>query len=365
MLAINNLARKAALYRQDVLDAVARVLDRGWFVLGPELEQFEQRFAAYIGSDHCVGVANGTEALGLALQAAGLQARDTVATVANAGMYTALAALGINVHPLFMDVDLDNQLVNLNEVAQAIERGAKAVVITHLYGRIVPEIQEIADYCATQNVPLIEDCAQAHGAKLYEKSAGTFGDMSCFSFYPTKNLGCFGDGGAVLTNNSELARKLKTLRQYGWGSKYRVEHPGGRNSRLDEIQAAILNTLLPGLAADNAARLAIAQKYSSGICHNLIFTPSTPQEGYVAHLYVIRTTKRQELQTYMHSKGIATEVHYPVPDHQQPILQTPYAHILLPNTQILSEQILTLPCYPEMAANEVQYVIDTINSWSV
>ncbi len=266
---INDLSAKINTYQTQIRTSIDRVLARGWLVLGPEVEQFERAFAAYLGIGYCMGLANGTDAIELALKAIGISPGDRVATVANAGMYTTTAVLTIGAEPHFMDVDLDTRVVTLDEVRKAIQAGVKAVVVTHLYGLAIPEMTAIADYCAQKNIFLIEDCAQAHGAQIDGRYVGTFGVASSFSFYPTKNLGALGDGGAVVTHHPQLAEKLRQLRQYGWIKKYSVEMAGARNSRLDEIQAAVLLGLLPHLDEANNRRREIAARYSTSIhCSN-------------------------------------------------------------------------------------------------
>lgn len=363
MLQINNISHRVVRKRSEIDAAVGRVLSRGWFVLGPEIDAFERAFADYLGAAHCITCANGTDAIELALTAIGACRRDRIATVANAGVYTTTALRAIGADPLFMDVDLESKNVTLSEVNRAIGAGVKVVIVTHLYGLAVPEIREIADLCKDRNVPLLEDCAQAHGAKLRNQRVGTFGDAASFSFYPTKNLGALGDGGAVVTNNPDIAERVSCLRQYGWLSKYQVEMVGARNSRLDEIQAAILSVFLADIDAVNLRRRMIATRYSELIRHPQIDVPPIYGEEYVAHLYVVRAKKRDALREHLKYFDIATDVHYPIPDHRQPVFGTRYADLYLPNTDRLSDEILTLPCFPEMSDAEVDEVIAKVNAW--
>jgi dTDP-4-amino-4,6-dideoxygalactose transaminase len=264
-----------------------------------------------------------------------------------------------------MDVNLDTHVTTLAEVMRAVKSGVKAVVVTHLYGLAIPEIAEIAKYCAANNIPLLEDCAQAHGAEINGKRVGAFGDAASFSFYPTKNLGALGDGGAVVTNHSAIAEKVQLLRQYGWVTKYKVGVAGGRNSRLDEIKAAILSEFLPDLDTANARRRDIAAAYSKDIKQANITLPSHSSTDYVAHLYIVRTPQRDSLRAHLQKNNIASDVHYPIPDYQQPVCSSRFANISLPNTEKLATEILTLPCYPEMTDTEVNYVITSINGWQV
>ncbi|MFJ3521367.1 DegT/DnrJ/EryC1/StrS family aminotransferase [Pseudomonas sp. NPDC090203] len=363
MQQINNLAAKIDAYRTQIDAAVQRVITSGWVVLGPEVKGFEAGFAKYLGAAHCVSVANGTDAIELALKGLGVQKGDKVATAANAGMYTTTSVLALGGEPIFMDVGLETQVVTLADVKKAVAQGAKFVVVTHLYGLAVPEIREIAEYCAAQAVPLLEDCAQAHGALKHGKRVGTFGNVASFSFYPTKNLGALGDGGAVVTNDAHTAQLVAQLRQYGWSSKYRVELAGARNSRLDEMQAAILAEFLPHLDACNTRRREINDRYRSEIKQTDILHPEASGDASVGHLYVIRCARRDALQQHLRSQQIASDVHYPVPDHQQPVFGDQYASITLPNTERLAAEILTLPCYPEMTDGEVRNVIAAVNGW--
>lgn len=362
MMLINNLTEHARQLQPGIARAMERVVQRGWFVLGPEVAAFEAAFAEYLGAQSCVSVANGTDALELALRAVGVGAGDRVATVANASMYTTTALFAIDAEPFYLDVDLDTQLVAEAEVERALRSGVKALVVTHLYGRAV-RIGQIVERCREAGVKLIEDCAQAHGAKVGGRRVGTFGDAGCFSFYPTKNLGAFGDGGAVVTSDAAIADGVKRLRQYGWTSKYTVSVRGARNSRLDEMQAAILAEMLPLLDGWNQRRREIALHYASGIAHPDVRLPAPGGEDYVAHLYVVRSARRDRLRKHLADAGIAAEVHYPVPDHRQPVFGDRLRDVVLANTEALCNEVLTLPCYPEMSDEDVQRVVAAVNSW--
>lgn len=363
MQQINNLAAKIGKFQGLINTAVQRVVASGWLVLGPEVKRFEASFAEYLGAGHCVSVANGTDAIELALKALGVQKGDRVATVANASMYTTTSILAVGAIPVFMDVDRDTQVVTLAQVQGVIESGVNAVVVTHLYGLAVPQILEISELCAKHNVPLLEDCAQAHGAIKHGKRVGTFGDAASFSFYPTKNLGALGDGGAIVTSSAEIAQRATQLRQYGWSSKYCVELEGARNSRLDEIQAAILSEFLPHLDEGNTRRREIAERYRTEIKKSAISHPKESGCAYVAHLYVIKSADRDALQKHLRSENIASDVHYPIPDYKQPVFENRYNGVCLENTESLAKEILTLPCYPEMTDSEVSAVIDAVNGW--
>lgn len=364
MILINDLSAHSKALRDSIDTALNRVVSRGWFVLGPEVTTFEAQFAQYIGVAKSVSLANGTDALELALRAIGIGKDDLVATVANAGMYTTTALIAIGATPLFMDVDQDSRTTTLQECERALGAGVKAIVVTHLYGRAAPDIKAIATLCARHQIPLIEDCAQAHGAKVDGKMVGSFGDIACFSFYPTKNLGALGDGGAVATNNVQLAETVARLRQYGWSSKYEVTLGNARNSRLDEMQAAILREFLPLLDSWNERRREIATRYAASIKNPAVKLPEFNGEDYVGHLYVIETVNPESLRAHLKTNQIASEVHYPIPDYKQPVFGEQFANIQLPNTEKLAGSILTLPCYPELADEDVSKVAEAVNAWA-
>ena len=360
---VADLSRHIQKHRSRIEAAINRVLDRGHFILGEEVAAFEESFAAYIGVSHCVGVANGTDAIELALRVMGVGNGTKVATVGNAGNYTTTALNAIGAFPIYMDVDPVSRNVTLSEVSQAIKLGVEAVVVTHLYGMAVAEIEEIARLCRISSVPLIEDCAQAPGAQINNRKVGSFGDASSFSFYPTKNLGALGDAGAVTTSSDEVGEKLKKLRVYGWGDKYTVDLLGGRNSRLDEVQAAILSELLPFLDEENIQRREIATFYSTNIFNSNLQVPKTSGSEFVSHLYVIASTNRTRLQSHLHSAGVGTAVHYPAPDHKQLATKGFTISDALQVTERLSSEVLTLPCFPEMTQAEISRVVDALNSF--
>ncbi|MFI7706015.1 DegT/DnrJ/EryC1/StrS family aminotransferase [Nonomuraea sp. NPDC049480] len=360
---INDLARHARSTETAVQAAVERVLKSGWYVLGEEGESFEQDFADYCGTTHCVGVANGTDAIELGLRALGVGAGSRVATVANAGFYTTTALLALGAWPVFVDVDRDTKLMDLAQLQRAVDcERLDAIVVTHLFG-LLHDMEDVLAIAARAGVPVFEDCAQAHGAVRDGRRAGGFGAAAAFSFYPTKNLGALGDGGAVVTGDADVAARLKRLRQYGWESKYRIGIGGGRNSRLDELQAAVLRAKLPFLDGWNQRRRDIATRYSREIAHPRV--QGTPVHGaeFVAHLYVVTCDEREELRARLAGAGVATDVHYPVPDHRQRPLADLGLREGLPVTDDLADSIVTLPCYPELSDAEVTHVISSINTW--
>lgn len=342
--------------------AAARVWDRGFYLLGPELEAFEREFAAYCGVRHAVGVASGTDALELALRAAGIAPGDEVACVANAGMYATVAIRAIGARPLYIDVDPVCGLTSPPSLAAALAPATRAVVVTHLYGRIAP-IAEVLAIAAARGIPVVEDCAQAHGAERDARKAGAFGLAGCFSFYPTKNLGACGDAGAVVTSDDGLADRLRSLRQYGWRAKYESVDPGGRNSRLDEVQAAILRDRLPSLDASNARRREIACRYRDALSGIVAVAPAGAAD-WVAHLFTVRTPRRDDLRRHLASRGIRAEIHYPVPDHLQPSQRgLAFRSAGLAETERLAAETLSLPCFPELENAEIEAVIAAILEW--
>jgi dTDP-3-amino-2,3,6-trideoxy-4-keto-D-glucose/dTDP-3-amino-3,4,6-trideoxy-alpha-D-glucose/dTDP-2,6-dideoxy-D-kanosamine transaminase len=359
----NDLRRHSEALRQDLHAAYHRVLESGWYILGEECRRFESEFANFCGVAECVGVANGTDAIELALRAIGVGEGTRVVTVANAGFYSTIALRNLRAEPVFVDVEPMTFLMNLSALRKVLaHERVSAVVVTHLFG-LLHDMETVLDITAARGVPVLEDCAQAHGAKRTGRRAGSFGAVGTFSFYPTKNLGGIGDGGAVVTRNAEVAAALRQLRQYGWEKKYRAVLDGGRNSRLDELQAAILRSKLPLLDGWNRRRRQIATMYSEGISNQRVTCPEVHGDEFVAHLYVVTADNRDALRHHLSSAEIGTDVHYPIPDHKQPVLHDRDHWPLLPVTEALSQRVLTLPCFPELRNDEVQFIIDRINAW--
>lgn len=360
---INDLSRHVQPIQGQLNEAIQRVLSSGWFVLGPEVAAFEREFADYCGVPHCVTVANGTDALELSLRALDIGTGKAVLTVANAGMYSTIAILAAGAVPLYAEVCDDTLLIDAGEVERILaSQRVDALIITHLYG-LMADMQRLVDIARKHGVPVVEDCAQAHGASQGGRRAGSWGDIACFSFYPTKNLGALGDGGAVVTTQPQLAEKVRRLRQYGWSSKYHAEFPGGRNSRLDEMQAAVLRVMLPLLDQWNSRRREIAARYSRGITHPKITVPDVHDASNVAHLYVIRTPAREGLKRHLDEVGIPCDIHYPIPDYAQAACYHVSAGVELSVTSRVCGEVLTLPCFPELTDEEVDLIIGRINSW--
>ncbi|WP_413207257.1 DegT/DnrJ/EryC1/StrS family aminotransferase [Rhodospirillum sp. A1_3_36] len=348
---------------RDALDqAIARVLESGSYILGPEVEGFERAFAAYIGIDAAVGVANGTDALEIALRAVGVGEGERVAVVSMTAVPTVTAIRRAGAIPVFIDIDPDTCLMDLEDLdRRTFDTPVAAVVAVHLYGSMV-QIDRLALWCQSRGLALVEDCAQAHGARLSGRHAGTFGDAAAFSFYPTKNLGAIGDAGVVITNRSAVAERARRLRQYGWNDE-RVSETEGLNSRLDPMQAAILGVMLPRLDARNARRREIAARYDRAfrdLPFGLQYIASEVEPVY--HQYVLRTPERDHLAGYLRENGVATAVHYRTPVHHHPIY-APFANAPLPGTDQTAAQVLSLPMFPGLSDEEVDHVASIVRSF--
>jgi dTDP-3-amino-2,3,6-trideoxy-4-keto-D-glucose/dTDP-3-amino-3,4,6-trideoxy-alpha-D-glucose/dTDP-2,6-dideoxy-D-kanosamine transaminase len=351
-IAINDL-RRGACADEELADTVSRVVRSGCYLLGAETTAFESELAEYLDVDHAVGVANGTDALELALLAVGGGPGREVVTAANAGGYASLAARKCGMRVRFADVEDSDLLVSRRTVEQALTPATAVLVVTHLYGKMAP-IAALCELCWSNGIAVVEDCAQAAGAHVDGRRAGSFGDAAAFSFYPTKNLAALGDGGAVVTSAADVAARVHRLRQYGWGAKYQVELDGGRNSRLDEMQAAVLRVRLRRLDALNSRRRAIAERYRESLSGAEVCMAQAGEDDYVAHLAVARAPRRDTFAALLNERGIATAVHYPVSDHRQPFIGLPA--LTLPVTEAAAAQVITLPCYPELENDEVDTV---------
>jgi len=343
----------------DLLGPAKRVLDSHWYVLGSEVSEFEREFASYCGVEHCVTTANGTDALELALRVLGVRPIDTVLVAGNAGFYGSTAVRLLGAVPFYVDIDPNCLNMAAENVREALILNPRAIIVTHLYGRLA-DIEAITEVASKAGVPVIEDCAQAHGAARGGRRAGSFGDIGCFSFYPTKNLGALGDGGAIVCRDESLAARLRQLRQYGWDAKYQVKVPGGRNSRIDEIQAAILREKLPLLDAWNTERRSIAAKYNAAFSDLPLTCPSSLDADYVAHLYVIQVDERDSFRLFLEERGISTDVHYPVPDHLQPGYRASQKKGDVPLTEEACASVVSLPCFPGLRPEQVERVTEAV-----
>jgi dTDP-3-amino-3,4,6-trideoxy-alpha-D-glucose transaminase len=356
----NDLARRNRSRQSEYRAAFDRVLTSGWYVLGTEVEAFEQEFATYLGGGNAIGVANGTDAVELALRAAGIGRGDEVITVAHTAVATVCAIERAGASPVFVDIHPTDYCIDATAIASAVTQNTRAIVAVHLYGQParLRELRAIAD---RNGLLLIEDCAQAHGARYAGLPLGTFGDLAAFSFYPTKNLGGFGDGGMVFSRDSNMADRVRRLRNYGQSQRYVHIDTGGFNSRLDELQAAMLRISLTSLETDNAERRTLADRYFGRL--RLPALPcSRPETDHVYHLFVVRHPDRDYLRQRLAVRGIETLVHYPLPVHLQPA----FAHLggmpgELPETERASREVLSLPLYPGLTAAEQDEVVLAVN----
>jgi dTDP-4-amino-4,6-dideoxygalactose transaminase len=343
--------------KTEIDKAIAKVLNSESYILGTEVSAFEEEFAEYNGVENCVGVNSGTDALILTLRAMGIGVGDEVIIPSHTALATASAVVMSDATPVFADIDLDSFTISARSIKELVSPRTKAIIAVHLYGQPcrMNEIKKISD---RHGLALIEDCAQSHGA-LYEGArVGSIGDAGCFSFYPTKNLGCIGDGGAVVTKDPQLAQKIKQLRQYGWDAN-RISRISSGVSRLDELQAAILRVKLKGLDAANAKRIATAGKYKEFLNGTEYIAPAPlPNTNHVFHLYVIRAQKRDDLIKKLLEQGIHLGLHYRVPVHQQPLFQNKKESPKLENTESVANEIVSLPMYPELTSSDVERVIE-------
>lgn len=348
--------------KREIDEAIKRVLDSGFYIMGKECDSFEKEFAEYIGVEHCIGVNSGTDAITLAIKSLELKNGDEIILPSHTSQGSLVGIYENNLIPVFCDVDSSTFNITLSNILDKITNKTKAIVAVHLYGQAC-EIEKIADFCKQKNIYLIEDCSQAHGARYNNKKVGSFGDLAAFSFYPTKNLAALGDGGAVVTNNPELANKIRQLRQYGWEERY-VAKKMGIVSRLDEIQAAILRTQLKYLDIQNQLRNKIAERYNNLLTNEIVKPKVASQNSHVYHQYTIKTDKRNELLKCLRDSKILANILYPYGLHQQPGLKHFYKDQgNLDNTEKLVTQILSLPIYPQMTLEETDRVINTVNQF--
>jgi dTDP-4-amino-4,6-dideoxygalactose transaminase len=363
MILCSNPKAQYLAHKAEIDAAILRVLDSGWYILGEEVSAFEAGFAAYIELAHGIGVGSGTEALHLALVACGVGPGDEVITVSHTAVATVAAIELAGAKPVLVDIEPDYYTLDPGQLERAVTPRTKAVIPVHLYGGAA-DLDSIMSIARAHGMRVIEDCAQAHGARYGDKRVGSFGDMSCFSFYPTKNLGAIGDGGMVVTSDSDLASRARRLREYGWASRYVSQLPGW-NSRLDEVQAAVLSVKLGFLDADNATRGRIAAEYDQGLCKTDLRLPSRrANANHVYHQYVVRSRNRDELQTFLKANGVGALTHYPVPVHLQPAYQGRLSgNDKLPETERVAREVLSLPMYPELSANDLQTAIETVRTF--
>lgn len=353
-------------HQQDLKEACSRVIDSGWYLLGKEIQQFEQHFAAYCGVKHAIGVANGLDALILVLQAWKEQGKltkgDEIIVPANTYIASILAITENNLTPILVEPNPVTYNLDLDGIKKSITPKTKAILVVHLYGQLAP-MEQIVAFAKEHNLLILEDSAQAHGAQVNGHKAGSFGDASGFSFYPGKNLGALGDAGAVTTNDDELANTIRALRNYGSQEKYKNIYQGS-NSRLDEIQAAMLSIKLNYLDKEIKQRQSVAEKYLTQITNPAVILPlvNTPS-AHVWHLFVIRSVQRDSLKEYLYQQGIETLIHYPIPPHKQQCYRE-WNHLSLPLTEKIHREVLSLPMSPVLAEQDIQMIVEKVNEFT-
>jgi dTDP-4-amino-4,6-dideoxygalactose transaminase len=356
---MNDFKREYAAINKEVMPAIRRVLKSGWYVLGDEGSKFESEFSKYVGSKFGIGVNSGSDALYLAIKALGVSQGYEVITVAHTMISSVDAITRNGAKPVFVDVDPSTYVMDPTKVEAKISKKTKAILPVHLYGHPV-DMDPLTDLAEKHGLYVVEDACQAHGSKYKGKVVGSIGDIGCFSFYPTKNLGAYGDAGMITTNNEELANNLRKMRNYGQSRRYHHDFVGV-NSRLDEMQAAILRIKLRHLDEWNEIRRNLARLYDSLLKNTNLVTPIEREYAkHVYHLYVVRVKRRTELQQYLHNKGIQTLIHYPIPVHLQEAYKTTDK---LPVTEKICGEILSLPIYPWLKESEVKQISESLTQF--
>ncbi len=361
-IATNRLDRGFYRYKEEFEEKALEVLRSGWYVLGKEVSSFEKEFSSYIGEKYCVGLASGLDALWITFRLLGIGHGDEVIVQGNT--YIA-SVMGITINgatPVFVEPD-EYFGIDVSKIEEKITDRTKAILVVHLYG-MASRMDQIVKICRKYNLKLVEDCAQSHGAQFADRMTGTFGDVGCFSFYPSKNLGAFGDGGAVIVNNLELAEKFRVFRNYGSEKRY-YNKVVGANSRLDELQAGLLRVRLRHINEINQERIQLAKYYTQNIKNRKIILPKPLNNSTcVWHQYVVQCEERNQLMEYLKRRGIGTLIHYPIPPHLSEAYQyLGYKPGALPITEHLADTILSLPMYSGMTIDEQDYVIDALNSF--
>ncbi|MEB3188442.1 MAG: DegT/DnrJ/EryC1/StrS family aminotransferase [bacterium] len=358
-----NPGRQVQALRAELLDAMARVMDGGTYIMGSEVERFERDFASFCGARHGVGVASGTDAVALALKAVGVNQGDEVITVSHSAVATVAAIEQIGAVPVFVDIDPVSRCLDPSGILPVLSARTRAIVPVHIYGQPAA-MGDILAIARRRGLRVVEDCAQAHGAEIEGQRVGSFGDAAAFSFYPTKNLGAIGDGGMVVTSSDEVREALVCLRQYGWKERYISDVPGN-NSRLDELQAAILSVHLRRLEADNARRRDIAGRYLEALEGTGLVGPARISGTlHAMHLFVVETADPERLRGHLAHAGVGTGRHYPMAIHQQPAYRGRIrGGDLLPRTEALYARILSLPMFPGLTDHEVEVVCQALRDW--
>ena len=349
------------IYEVQIGKIVTEILSSGWYILGEKLKQFETEFAQYCGVKHCIGVANGLDALTIILKASAFPENSEIIVPANSYIATILSVSNANFVPVPVEPNLNDYLIDYQAIERAITSKTRAILVTHLYGKCC-EMDKITALAQKHNLKVFEDAAQAHGATYNNIKSGNLSDGAGFSFYPSKNLGAMGDAGAITTNDDVLANRIKALRNYGSNEKYVFEYQG-YNSRLDEIQAAILSLKLPHLDNENEIRRNIAKRYLTEIFNDKIILPNNDSVNKDAwHLFVIRTNERDNFRSFLNEKGIGSDVHYPIPPHKQLAYQE-WQNFSLPITEKIHQEAVSLPLNTSLTEKEISYIIQNINQY--
>lgn len=365
MISFLDLHKINARFEPEFREVFQRFLDTGYYILGDSVSSFESSYAAFCGTKHCIGVANGLDALRLILEGykilGKLQAGDEVIVAANTYIATVIAIQQAGLTPVLVEAEKETYTLDLDALEKAVTPKTKALMPVHLYGQVAA-MDLLLAFANQHKLLVVEDAAQSHGANYGNHRSGGMGHAAGHSFYPSKNLGALGDGGAITTNDDQLAEVVRKWRNYGTSTKY-VNDYCGVNSRLDEIQAAWLAVKLPYLEADNQARRKVANRYLTEIVNPKISLPVVPtMEAHVFHLFVVRTPQRDQLQRYLHDHGIGTLIHYPIPPHQQQAFKD-FNHLSFPVTEEIHQTVLSIPMSPVMEDSEVTYIIDVINRY--
>ena len=358
-LPLANPSLDNAKYFPSLEKKIINILRGDKYILGKEVSLFQKNFARYCNSKFCLGTSSGTDSILLALKALNIKENDKVITAPNAGYYSTLSIKAQKAIPIYVDIDPNSMTISNSSIEKILdENKVKCIVITHLFG-FLANLDPILKLASKHNIPIIEDCAQAHGAKFKGKVAGTFGDIGTYSFYPTKNLGAIGDAGALITNKKDIYEALIKLYQYGWGDKYYVDMPFGQNSRMDEMQAGILNVKLKKIDKLNVLRKKIVNSYAA-VNFNNLSVHNFKNDNFVAHMAIVRTKYRNKLKKYLLNNNIGCDIHYPILDYQQ------HANLIKTqcnNAEQINKEILSIPCYPSMKSQEVNYVISVLKNF--
>lgn len=362
MIEYENLYKVNQKYFEDFNRAFGEVLESGWFILGKNVEEFEKEFAEYNNVKHCIGVASGLDALTISLMTLGLPEKSEIIVPSNTYIATILSILQSGHVPVLVEPDIRTYNIDPGRIEDAITPRTRAIMVVHLYGKPC-DMDPVREICRMRNLFLVEDCAQSHGAEYKGQKTGTFGDFGAFSFYPTKNLGCLGDGGAILTNNDDFQKKARMLRNYGSDKKYHNEYVG-LNSRLDEMQAAFLRIKLRSLDSINDHKRALSREYFDGLNNEFIVPSRNPDCLDVYHIFNIRHKKRDQIKEFLSGKGIKTEIHYPVPPHKQKALSF-LKDLRFPKSEEIHQTTLSLPISAAHTSEEIRAVIDALNSFII